>query len=119
MHTRKYWTTGSIYNMAELYRHSVPSAGVSLERNTESVPNDDKFYLLRNGEVVGVFTSMKRGESRFRELLTQIGHIPTPINTDTAADPAKVEIERYLDAKEEFWGSSYLYRSRSGRLSNR
>jgi hypothetical protein len=34
------------------YRRSLRDADFSLEANTESVPADQRFYLLRNGEVL-------------------------------------------------------------------
>lgn len=104
--------------MSDLYRHYVPSVRVSLERNTESVPNDDKYYLLRDGAIVASFTSRKRGEDRFRELLAEAGHKPQRAD-ESGVDAARLDIERYLDAKEEYWGASHRFRSRSGKLSNR
>lgn len=104
--------------MSESYRHYVPTLCVSLEKNTERVPNDDKYHLVHDGEIVASFSSLKRGESRFRQLLAESGHEPQRLPGGTI-DAAKLDVERYLDAKEEYWGSSHKYRSRGGKLGNR
>lgn len=31
------------------YKHYIPDIGLSIEKNTENVPQDGKYYLLRDG----------------------------------------------------------------------
>ena len=33
----------------DTYKHYIPYLGLSIERNTEKVPQDGKYYLLRDG----------------------------------------------------------------------
>ena len=103
--------------MVESYRQYVPNGGVSLERNTTHVPCDNRYYLLHGHRVIAVFTSLKKAQARFHEVLRESGfqaQAPEPPKVDFA----ELAIQRYLDAKEEYWASSHKFRS-GGRLINR
>lgn len=100
--------------MPESYKHFVPHAGLSIERYTDAVPKDGKYYLIRNGEITHVFKSRKLAEQRFREMLKEMDYTPEPTAAATRTQ-GEMHVERYLDAKDMFWATSYLHRSRGGR----
>ncbi len=110
-----------------MYRQYNERAGVSLEQGTPAVPPDNRYYLLRSGETVGVFPSLKRAMAAYQKLVqeTLAGNSEEAPGDDAAAgrkdkkvDPVKESTERFLDAKDAYWANSHKYR-RGGRLGRR
>lgn len=99
------------------FRLAIPDAGLSIEQNTENVPNDGKYHIVKNGAVVASYPSLKRARDRFQKLKDEVGY--RPVRPDAAAQgedlAAKEHIERLLDAASSYWGSSHKYRSGGGR----
>lgn len=102
----------------DTYKHYIPDIGLSIEKNTENVPHDGKYYLLRDGQIVGAFRTLKKAELAFRELLAEAGYTPKPAEKQTKS-AAEQNIERYLDAKDRYWAESHKYRSKGGRGGRR
>lgn len=100
--------------MPESYKHFVPGAGLSIERYTEAVPKDGKYYLLRDGEITHVFKSLKPAERKFRQMLKEMDYTPEPVAAGTRTQ-GEMHVERYLDAKDMFWATSHQHRARGGR----
>ncbi len=100
--------------MPESYKHFVPGAGLSIERYTDAVPKDGKYYLLRNGEISQAFKSLKLAEQRFREMLREIEYTPEPV-ASSARTQGEMHVDRYLDAKDMYWATSYMHKARGGR----
>lgn len=100
--------------MPESYKHYIPKAGLSVERHTEAVPNDGKYYLLRDGEIVHAFRSLKQAEQRFREMLEGLDYSPQPVATNVRSQ-SEIFVERYLDAKDMYWAESHRFRGKGGR----
>ena len=96
------------------YRHFIPELGLSVERNTASVPKDGKFYILRGGEVIDSFRAIGKAEARFRQLVKESGYKPEvlPVKPRSATEE---KLERYLDAKDLYWAESYKYKARGGK----
>jgi hypothetical protein len=96
------------------YRHIIPQLNLSIERNTAKVPNDGRFYIVREGQIIESFRSIKKAEEKFRQLVKDSGYKPkvSPTKPRTAADE---ELERYLDAKELYWAESHKYRGKGGK----
>lgn len=98
----------------DTYRHYIPELGLSIEKNTTSVPQDGKYYLLRDGKVVKAFRTLRKAEVAFREALAETGYTPRPVEKQ-AKSAAEQDIERYLDAKDLYWAESYKYRGKGGK----
>jgi hypothetical protein len=96
------------------YRHFIPKLDLSIERNTDQVPNDGKFYIVHQGHVMDGFRSIKKAEERFRQLVKESGYKPegSPAKPKSASEEG---IERYLDAKDDYWAESYKYRVKRGK----
>jgi hypothetical protein len=95
----------------ESYRQSVPAIGLSLERETSSVPRDGHFYVLLNGEIKGRFRTMRQALALYKSLLKESGYTPPPV--DRKHDPAREAVERYMDELESYWADSHKH-ARSG-----
>lgn len=96
------------------YRHFIPKLSISIERNTARVPNDGKFYILREGQIIDSFRAIAKAEARFRQLVKESGYKPevSPTKPRSAADE---KLERYLDTKDLYWAESYKYRTKGGK----
>jgi hypothetical protein len=53
---------------AQPYRQAVPALRLSLERGTEGVPDDGRFHVLRDGEVVYTSESQREALLLYRDL---------------------------------------------------
>ncbi|MBI3944505.1 MAG: hypothetical protein HY321_01155 [Armatimonadetes bacterium] len=49
-------------------RQYITGSGFSLERLTEHVPQDGRFYLIQDGEVASVFDSQQEAQQAYHEL---------------------------------------------------
>lgn len=99
---------------ADIYKHYVPDLGLSIERNTANVHQDGKYYLLRDGQIVKAFKSLKKAEVAFRQALAEAGYRPKPAEKQ-AKSATEQDIERYLDAKDIFWAEGPKYRGKGGK----
>lgn len=98
----------------DTYRHYIPDVGLSIEKNTRNVPQDDKYYLLYNGQIVRAFRTLKKAEIAFREMLPEYGYKPKSVEKKPMS-ATEQEIERYLDAKDIFWAEGPKYRGKGGK----
>ena len=42
------------------YKHYIPKLNLSIERNTERVPNNGKYYIVFEGRIIGSSRSVKK-----------------------------------------------------------
>jgi hypothetical protein len=67
--------------MSTVYRQSNLKANVALERGTPNVPNDNRYHLLVEGQVVNSFRSLKQAKEAYekelatRNISTQVGEV--------------------------------------------
>lgn len=97
----------------EIYRHYVPNIGLSVERNTDNVPDDGRFHIVKGKKVIQSFRSRKLAEEKFRQLLKESGFKPKPAPIEST--PLSESVERYAIAKAIFWAEGPKYRRKSGR----
>lgn len=104
--------------MAEkTFRLAVPEAGLAIEQNTEHVPHDNRYYVLRNGTVVVGYPALKKAREKLQQLKDEMGFKPPePAAEGSAEERANREhIERLLDAASSYWSQSHKYRGGGGR----
>lgn len=101
-------------NKSSSYRHFIPQISLSIERCTTKVPNDGKYYILDGERCIASFRSLKKAEEKFRELVSKSGYKPKhkPAEKRSVAEEG---IDRYLQAKDEYWAESYRYRGKTGK----
>lgn len=61
-----------------MYVVRMERAGLSIEQGTPNVPDDGKYYVIYQGEIVGKFRSLKQAEKLYREILSQLDLPPLP-----------------------------------------
>jgi hypothetical protein len=79
----------------EPYRQVLPDLELSIERFTEAVPPDGAWYLLRGGEQLGRYRSLKAAQEAWREVIQQSGWKPKPRGFDTEAVRRREQMERW------------------------
>jgi len=85
----------------ESYKHYIPDIGLAIERNTDNIPSDGKYYLLLNGEIISIYGTLKMAELAFKQKLDEIGYKPKP--RKNVKSKAQQNIDSYLDSKDIFW----------------
>ncbi|MFQ6127046.1 MAG: hypothetical protein ACE5R6_20920 [Candidatus Heimdallarchaeota archaeon] len=95
------------------YRRFIPETGLSVERHTENVPHDRRFHLLKDGEIIGSFTSESKAVEGLHKLLDEIGY-ESPPSEEKPPSPFEEDLERYFYGKEVYWGESYKYQEKGG-----
>ena len=108
---------GKEYIMArssDSYKHHIPELGLSIEKNTPNVPGDGKYYLVRKGQIVESFRTLKRALEAFKQEVADSGYVPKATEKKPKS-AAEQNIEAYLDAKDLYWAESYKHRGKGGR----
>jgi len=59
-----------------MYRQFNERAGISIEQNTGNVPEDGRYYVLKEGKIVKHFRSLKAALAVYRQLVDQKGLQP-------------------------------------------
>lgn len=86
------------------YRRSHAGSGVSLECETEHVPGDGRFHIVREGRVVSGHKSLKMGTAAYLKLIEELGFSIRP-PTAMAGSPAPGEVS----APSRLIGDFYVY----------
>jgi hypothetical protein len=94
------------------YRQGVEDIDLWLERATERVPNDGKFYVLLGGDLKGKSGSRNRALALYRRLLDESGYKPAPSEPPSVRNET---VETYLDDLEAYWGESHRHTRRGGK----
>lgn len=79
----------------EPYRQLLPELELSIERFTESVPPDGGWYLLKAGEAVGRFRSLKAAQAAWQEIVRDSGWKPKPRELDVSDVRRRAQTERW------------------------
>lgn len=96
---------------SEPYRQFIPHLGLSLESNTESVPRDGFFYVVRNGDIVGRFKTLKQALAEYRSIRDSL----LPKDDRFHDVSATAHIDAYLLDKELYWAEAHRFRHRGGK----
>jgi hypothetical protein len=54
-----------------MYRQTNERAGISIEQGTSKVPNDTKFYVLKDDQIVGSYRSFKQADAVYKKLVAE------------------------------------------------
>jgi hypothetical protein len=77
------------------YRQVLPDLGLSIERFTEGVPSDGLWHVLRSGDEVGRFRSLKAAQEAWREIIRESGWKPSPRDVDADDVRRREQVERW------------------------
>jgi hypothetical protein len=80
---------------ADQYRQVLPDLELSIERHTENVPPDGHWYLLRRGETMGCFRSLKAAQAAWNEIVSESGWKPKTRELNLSDIHRREQIERW------------------------
>jgi hypothetical protein len=83
------------------YRRSMEGASVSLECDTDNVPKDGRYHLLRDSKVISSYKSLKAATTAYQALLDELG-----ITLKAAPQPAPQEVQQRLVGDFYVYGKS-------------
>ena len=95
------------------YRQYIQDLQLSIERETQDVPADGKYYVLFQGEVLGAFRALKDAQSLFKQKVKEQGYAPATALPNKSI--SEMQNERYMEAKDLYWANSHKYRGGGGR----
>ena len=98
----------------ESYKHYIPDLKLSIERNTSNVPSKNYYYVIRDGEIIDKYRTLKKAKEIFDKMVKESGFKPK-IESSKEKDMRDYELDRYFLAKEVYWAESYKYRGKSGK----
>lgn len=99
--------------MSDYYKRELTEVGLSIERATENVPNDGRFYLVWRGKIIGDFSTEKLALQRYKEILAEVGFKPQETKSEQVT-PSQEWLDQYLYAKEIYWAESHKFREKGG-----
>ena len=97
----------------DFYRQSLPALNLSIERRTEQAPSDGQYHVIKDGELLGSFRSLKQAQKLFRSIIEESGYRPSP--QEAGKTVSEMMTDRYLESKDLYWSDSHKYRGGGGR----
>jgi len=95
------------------FKQAILDLELSIERATERTPEPSKYYVFHKGTMAGFFHTLKAAQARYKQIVDESGFKPKiEIKPKSAS---QLDIERYLDAKDNYWASSYKHRGSGGK----
>ena len=96
------------------YKQSLPPLGLSIERDTECTPDDKRYYVLQDGQMLGSFATLRAAQALYKQVIADSGFQPKP-QDGSGKTASEMMTERYLEAKEFYWADSHKHRAGGGR----
>ena len=113
-------TADSFESTSVRYRQGLPGIDLYIERGTDRVPADGRFYIVLRGETVGSFRSLRAALRRYREQQGLLGYAPPSGEGATAFERLRHEdLERDLLRSASYWAESHRFTGGGGKLRHR
>jgi hypothetical protein len=88
------------------YSQRLPALALVLERNTDKVPADGYFYLLRDGAEIGKYRSLKAAKAAWDQTLEEAGWEPPPARKPSPEEMLRKEkLAQEKSTYFEYWNS--------------
>jgi len=103
-----------------MFRRFHAESNLSLEQNTENVPNDNRYYVLYEGKIKGSYKTLNAATKRYKEIFATLGlKAKDPDAHPTKNEVKRMILEQELIADEIFWSTRHVKAKKSGKLRNR
>ena len=96
------------------YKHYIPDLKLSIEKNTNNVPSNNYYYVIRDGEIIEKYRTLKKAKELFDKMVKESGYKPK-FDNSAQKDMYDSKLDQYFYAKEVYWAESYKYRGKSGK----
>jgi hypothetical protein len=77
------------------FRQHLPDLELSIERYTDAVPADGGWYLLRSGEQLGRYRSLKEAKLAWERVVQDSGWRPRKLEIDAKSTLRRESAERW------------------------
>lgn len=77
------------------YRQYLPDLDLSIERYTDAVPDDGRWYLIRDGKQLGRFRSLKAAQDAWKKVVRDSGWRPKGREVDPNEVRRREQMERW------------------------
>jgi len=77
------------------YRQHLPDLDLSIERDTDAVPGDGGWYLIRAGKQLGRYRSLKAAQEAWKEVVRESGWVPKAREVDPDEVRRREQMERW------------------------
>lgn len=101
-------------NEGGYYKHYIPEINLSIEKGTDKVPNDGKYYIVSDGRITDAFKFRRQAEEKFKRLVAERGYKPTTLQ-NAKPNAGDETVERYLISKAIFWAEGPKYKDKRGK----
>jgi len=95
-----------------MYRRSLPQINLSIERNTDKVPCDGKYYLFKDGVILKIYCSKAKADEHFKKIVDESGYKPPKVEPSNQTNEA---LDRFLSDRIIFHAEGAKYRGKGGR----
>ena len=96
------------------YKHYIPDLKLSIEQNTNIVPNNDFYYVVQDGKILEKCRTLKMAKEVFYKIVKEYGYKPK-LEDSRPKDMRDYELDNYFLAKEVYWAESYKHKGKSGK----
>ena len=80
-----------------MFKQEIARFGLSVESGTDAVPNDGKYYVIREGDVVLETPSQKKAVDAYNKLRREL--LDTMGNAEEAPDPREVLARERMESE--------------------
>lgn len=94
------------------YRQYVPSIELSLETNTEDVPNDGWYYVIKSKEIIGRFKNYHLALEEYKGIRDELVE---RVIVDAPGDLKAAFMDQSLASDELGWAAAHGFRRRGGK----
>ena len=89
-------------------------AGVAIKKGTGDVPNDGRYHLVQDGQLVAAFKRLVAATTAYNEAVARTGW-RQPVVPGKTVDFAGLAAQEFLDSAQEFWSRSSQFRRKGGK----
>lgn len=101
--------------MKGYFIQSIEDINASIERNTQAVPNNDRYFIIKEGKIIYSTMSLKRAQSKFQEVVMEMGYKPRPPKKLTPEEIKKAQtqqvLHKFFKDYDNYWDNAYKFRT--------
>lgn len=89
----------------------MPSLNLSVEKGTSNVPDDGRFHVVKDGQIVASYKLFAPAEKRYRQLINEAGGATKTARVPMSAEERRAliiheDIQKNLDLFDAYWGNA-------------
>ncbi len=98
------------HNLLAMNRY-LPALGISLERGTSSVPDDGRFHVVKDGQILASYRVYAAADKKYRQVVAEAGGSLTPPKKQLTAEERRQllrdeDTQKNLDLSDIYWSAA-------------